>query len=68
MSDDADDNLPPLEDPQTYYRNEDEIRFHHKSFIDYILNLSRSLEYCVDLEEMNRRLALASYNMQTFSL
>ena len=51
---------------QTY---EDEIRFHHKSFIDYLLDPSRSSEYCVDLEKMNTRLALACIvTMQTFSL
>jgi hypothetical protein len=51
------------------YRDEDEIRFHHKSFIDYLLDPSRSLEYYVDLEEMNTRLALACIGtMQTFSL
>ena len=62
---DADDNLLLRED----YREEDEIRFHHKTFIDYLLNHSRSLEYCVDMEEMNTRLALACIvRMQTFSL
>ena len=66
MSDVADDDLSPLEDRQTY---EDEIRFHHKSFIDYLLDPSRSLEYCVDMEEMNTRLALACIvTMKTFSL
>ena len=58
ISDVADDNLSPPEDLKSYYRNEDEIRFHHKSFIDYLLDPSRSLEYCVDMEEMNTRLAL----------
>ena len=68
MSDVADDDLSPPEDLQTYYRN-DEIKFHHKSFIDYLLDPSRSLEYCVDMEEMNMRLALACIvTMQTFSL
>jgi NACHT domain len=40
MSDDADVNLPV---PEYHYRYEDEIRFHHKSFIDYLLDPSRSL-------------------------
>jgi hypothetical protein len=66
MSDDADVNLSL---PEYHYRDEDEIRFHHKSFIDYLLDPSRSLEYCVDMEEMNTRLALACIvTMQTFSL
>jgi hypothetical protein len=69
ISDIADDNLSPPGDLQTYYQNEDEIRFHHKSFVDYLLDPSRSLEYCVDMEEMNARLALACIiTMQTFSL
>ena len=69
ISDIADDNLSPPEDLQTYYRDEDEIRFHHKSFIDYLLDRSRSLEYCVDIEKMNTRLALACIvTMQTLSL
>jgi len=69
ISDVTDDNLSPPEDFQTYYHNEDEIRFHHKSFIDYLLDPSRSLEYCVDMEEMNTRLAFACIaTMQNFSL
>jgi hypothetical protein len=69
ISDIADDNLSPPEDLESYYRNEDEIRFHHKSFIDYLLDPSRSLEYCIGMEEMNTRLALACIvTMQTFSL
>ena len=68
-SDIADDNLPPPEDLQTYYEDGDDIRFHHKSFIDYLLNPSRSMKYCVDMEKMNARLALACIvTMQTFSL
>ena len=64
--DDADTNLPLLE---LHFRDEDEIRFHHKSFIDYLLDPSRSLEYCVDLEKMCMRLGLACLvTMQTFSL
>ena len=66
MWDDADINLPL---PEYYYRYEDEIKFHHKSFIDYLLDPSRSLEYCIDMEEMNTRLSLACIvTMQTFSL
>jgi NACHT domain len=68
MSDVADDNLSLLE---VHYQDEDEdeIRFHHKSFIDYLLDPSRSLEYCVELKEMNTRLTLACIvTMQTFSL
>ena len=64
MSDVADD-ISPLEG---HYPG-DEVSFHHKSFIDYLLDPSRSLEYCVDMEEMNTRLALACLvTMQTFSL
>ena len=64
MSDVADDSLLP-----DHNRDNDVIRFHHKSFIDYLLDTSRSLEYCVDVEEMNTRLALACIvTMQTFSL
>jgi hypothetical protein len=48
---------------------DDEIWFHHKSFTDYLVDPSRSLEYCVDLPQMNMRLALACLGtMQTFSL
>ena len=66
ISDVADDNLSP---PEYHYGYEDEIRFHHKSFIDFLLDPSRSLEYCVDMEEVNTRLALACMvTMQTFSL
>jgi len=64
--DDADVNFLPLKGP---YPDKDEIKFHHKSFIDYLLDPSRSLEYCVNKEEMNTRLALACLiTMQTFSL
>ena len=66
MSDDTDVNLPPTEFD---YRYEDEIKFHHKSFIDYLFDPLRSMEYCVDMDEMNARLALACIvTMQTFSL
>ena len=62
----ADDNLSLPENP---YRDEDVVRFHHKSFIDYMLDPSRSLENYVDSKEMNTRLALACIvTMQTFSL
>ena len=62
----ADDNLTLPENP---FRYEHVVRFHHKSFIDYLLDPSRSLEYYVDSEEMNTRLALACIvTMQTFSL
>ena len=65
MSDVVDDNLSLPENP---YRHE-VVRFHHKSFIDYMLDPSRSLEYYVDSEEMNTRLTLACIaTMQTFSL
>ena len=64
MSDDTDAELPAPE-----YQEEDEIRFHHKSFVDYLLDPSRSLEYCVDEEEMHAWLALGCIvAMQTFSL
>ena len=66
MLDDADTNLPL---PEHNYRDRDRISFHHESFIDYLLDRSRSLEYCVDLEEMCTRFALACIvTMQTFSL
>ena len=66
MLDDADADLSV---PEYYDREEDEIRFHHKSFIDYLLDSSRSLEYCVDMEEMNTLLGLGCIvTMQTFSL
>ena len=65
MSDVADDDLSPTDVLQTH---EDDIRFHHKSFVDYLLVPSRSLEYCVDMEEINTRLALACIvTLQTFS-
>ena len=64
--DDADANLLL---PEYCDRDEDKIKFHHKSFIDYLLDPSRSLENCVDLEEMRMRLGLACIvAMQTFSL
>ena len=64
MSDDTDAELPAPE-----YQEEDEIRFHHKSFVDYLLDPSRSLEYCVDEEAMHAWLALGCIvAMQTFSL
>jgi hypothetical protein len=68
MLDVANDNLSLLE---VHYQDEDEdeIRFHHKSFIDYLLDPSRLLEYRVKLEEMSTRLTLACIvTMQTFSL
>jgi len=70
ISDVTDDDLSHPEDLQAYYQNdEDEIRFHHMSFIDYLLDPSRSLEYYIDVEEMHTRLALACIvTMQTFSL
>ena len=65
----TDDDLSPPEDLQTYYQTEDGITFHHKSFVDFLVDPSRSLEYCVGMEEMNTRLALACIvTMQTFSL
>ena len=68
-SDIPDDNLWSSEDFQTHYQFGDEIWFHHKSFIDYLLDPSRSLEYCVDTEEMNTRLAFACLIiMQNFTL
>ena len=64
--DDADANLPL---PEYGDRDKDKIKFHHKSFIDYLLDPSRSLEYYVDMEEMQTRLGLACIvAMQTFSL
>ena len=66
MPDDAYDNLLLLED---HYREEEEIKFYHKSFIDYMLDHSRSLEYCVDLEEMCMRLGVACIvTIRTFTL
>ena len=67
MSDVADDNLSSTYVCETH--DDDDIRFHHKSFIDYLLDPSRSLECRVDMEEMNTRLALACIvTLQTFSL
>ena len=63
MVDADDDSLSFVPDQ---YLEGNEIKFHHKTFIDYLLDPSRSLEYCVDLEEMNTRLALACIvTMQT---
>ena len=61
MLDDADVNITLSE-----RRHENEIEFHHKSFVDFLLDPSRPFEYCLDMEEMNTRLAFAS--MKTFSL
>jgi len=60
ISDIPDNNLLSPEDLHIYFHHEDKIRFHHKSFIDYLLYPSLSLEYCVDMEQMHTRLALAS--------
>ena len=70
VSDDANLNLrlPEYYSPSRY---DDMIWFHHKSFVDYLLDPSgsRSLEYCVNMEEMNTRLSLECIvTMQTFSL
>ena len=66
LKSDADDELSNVQEGD--YREEDEIRFHHKTFIEYLLDPLRSLEYSVDMEEMNTRLALACIvTMQTFS-
>ena len=43
----------PMEDR---YREEDGKRFYHKSFIEYQLDPSCSLQYSVDMEEMNTQL------------
>jgi hypothetical protein len=52
-----------------YHEEEEEIKFHHKSFIDYLLDPSRSSEFHIDMKKMNARLALAClHTMQTFSL
>ena len=60
---DADDSLWFVSDQ---YSEGNEIRFHHKTLIDYLLDPSRSLDYFVDLKEMNTRLALACIvTMQT---
>jgi hypothetical protein len=64
-----DSNLSCSDDIENSSCIEDEIWFHHKSFIDYLLDPSRSLGYSVDLPQMHMRLALACLaTMQTFSL
>ena len=51
------------------HRHENEIEFHHKPFIDFLSEPSPSFEYCLNMEEMNTRLALACIvTMKTFSL
>jgi len=66
---DDDLSLPEPEDLEIYFRKEDLIRFHHKSFVDYLVDPTRSLEYCVDIPQMHKRLALACLDtMQFFSL
>jgi hypothetical protein len=66
---DDDLSLPEPEDLEIYFRKEDLIRFHHKSFVDYLVDPSRSIEYCVDMPQMHTRLALACLvTMQSFSL
>jgi hypothetical protein len=51
------------------YGVDDEIWFYYKSFIDYLVDPSRALEYYVDLRQMHMRLALSCLDtMQTFSL
>jgi len=69
ISDIPDDNFSAPENPRIYWRSEDTIKFHHKSFVDYLVDRSRSLDYCVDMNQMNERLALACMvTMQKFSL
>lgn len=67
VSDVPDDDLLCLEEIENSSRNE--IWFHHKSFIDYLVDPSRSLEYSINMHQMHMRLALACLDtMQTFSL
>jgi hypothetical protein len=69
VSEVPDDDLSRSDDIDNFSCVEDEIWFHHKSFIDYLLDSSRSLGYCVDMPQMHMRLALACLDtMQTFSL
>jgi len=69
VSDVPDGDLSRSDDIENFSCVEDEIWFHHKSFIDYLQDPSRSLEYCVDMPQMHMRLALACLDtMQTFSL
>jgi hypothetical protein len=69
ISDVPDYDLSILDDIENSSCIEDEIWFHHKSFIDYLLDPSRSLGYYVDMPQMHMRLALACLGMmQTFSL
>jgi len=67
ISEVPDDDLSCLEEIEDSSRNE--LWFHHKSFIDYLVDPSRSLEYYIDMHQMHIRLALACLDtMQTFSL
>jgi hypothetical protein len=69
VSDIPDDDLSRSDDIDNFSCVEDEIWFHHKSFIDYLLDPSRSLGYCIDMPQIHMRLALACLDtMQTFSL
>jgi len=62
-----DADLLCLEEIESSSRNE--LWFHHKSFIDYLIDPSRSLEYYINMHQMHMQLALACLDaMQSFSL
>jgi hypothetical protein len=66
---DDDLSLPEPEDLEIYFRKEDLMQFHHKSFIDYLVDPSHSLEHYVNMPQMHTRLALVCLDtMQSFSL
>jgi len=69
FSDVPDDDFSCSDDIRDSSCTEDEMWFHHKSFIDYLVDPSRSLDYHVDMSQIHTRLALACLvTMQTFSL
>jgi hypothetical protein len=62
-----DADLTFLEEIENTSRNE--LWFHHKSFIDYLVDPSRSLEYYINMHQMHTQLALACLGaMESFSL
>ena len=61
-----DADLSCLEEIENSCRNE--LWFHHKSFIDYLVDPCRSLEYYINMHQVHLQLAVACLDrMQTFS-
>ena len=67
ISEVPDGDLSCLEEIENSPHNE--LWFHHKSFIDYLVDPSRSSEYYINMHQMHMRLAIACLDtMKAFSL